>query len=84
MWQHHDTIAAMRIEELRAEAERERRWRRQDEANGRGTAAPTPGRARVVVARAVAALGRGAARMARRLDPRLAVDPGPDRLIRDA
>lgn len=84
MWQHHYVIHMMRMEELRAEAERERRWHLQAIANGRNSTPPTPGRTRVLAARAVAALSRSAARIAWRLDARVAVELGPERLLRDA
>jgi hypothetical protein len=84
MWQHHYLLQALRMAELRAAAERERRWRLQDEANGRRTAADGPGRARTRAARAAAATSRLAARVARRLDARLAVDPGAEAFLRDA
>ncbi len=83
MWQHHDVIHAMRMDALRAEAERERRWLVHDLANGRGSTMRTPGRGRALAARGVAAVSRGAARIARRLDARVAGELGPDRLLRD-
>jgi hypothetical protein len=84
MWQHYDVIHTMRMEELRAQAARERRWRRQDLENGRRADAPVPGRVRVLAARGIAAVSRGAGHLARRLDARVAVDLGPERLLRDA
>jgi hypothetical protein len=88
MWQHHYLIHSMRMAELLAAAERERRWRRQDEANARPVPAQAPGRARTLVARAVASISRATAGLARRLDSRLdgpvAGDLGPERLLRDA
>ena len=88
MWQHHDLIHSLRMAELLADAERERRWRRQDEANARPLPAHVPGRARTLVAKAVASISRAAAGLARRLDDRLdrpvASDLGPVRLLRDA
>jgi hypothetical protein len=83
MWQHHYVIHAMRMEDLRARADRERRWRRDDLSNGRATP-PAPGPVRALAARGVAALSRGAARVARRLDARAAVEPGREQLLRDA
>jgi hypothetical protein len=84
MWQHHYVIHQMRMEQLRAEADRERRWHFQDASDGRAQVAPAPGRGRVLAARGIAALSRGAARVARRLDARVAGELGPDRLVRDA
>lgn len=83
MWQHHYLIHAMRMEELRAEADRERRWRLEDLENGR-VGAPAPGTMRSLAARGVAALSRGAARIARRLDARVPVEVRAERLVRDA
>jgi hypothetical protein len=82
MWQHHYRIHLARMDALRAEADRERRWRLQDRANGR--AAPPAGRTRVAIARWIAAASTHGARLARRLDERVAIDLGPDRLVRDA
>jgi hypothetical protein len=84
MWQHHYVIHQMRMEELRAEAERERRWHLHDLANGRARVARAPGPGRFLAARGIAALSRGAARVARRLDARVAVELGSDRLPREA
>jgi hypothetical protein len=84
MWQHHYLMQTLRLEELRAEAERERRWRRQDEANGRPAPARAPGRPRAFAARAVASVSRSAARLACRLDGRVTVDLGRERVLRDA
>ncbi len=84
MWQHHYVIHQMHMEELRAEADRERRWHLQDLESGRRSAGSVPGRARVLAARAVAAVSRSTARIARRLDARVAVEIGADRLVRDA
>ena len=86
MWQHHYLVHAMRMDALRAEAERERRWRLTDEEHGRSMPglAAGPGRGRNLAARGVAALSRGAARIARRLDARVAVELGPEQLVRDA
>lgn len=83
MWQHHYLLYLARMDALREEADRARRWRQQDEANGR----VVPGRsvsARVVVAGWLAAASRAGARLARRIDERVVVDLGPDRLARDA
>jgi hypothetical protein len=74
MWQHHYLIHAMRMDELRAEAERERRWRLADEENGRPARPSAPGRLRLAAARSAAALGRLADRLTRR---------SMDRLVRD-
>jgi hypothetical protein len=82
MWQHHYVIHQMRMEELRSEAERRRRWHLAELANAR--AASGPGRWRVLAAKGVAAISRGAARIARRLDGRVSVELGPERLLRDA
>jgi hypothetical protein len=84
MWQHHYQIHAMRMDALRAEAERERRWRQEDLANGRSDAQRSPSRGRAQAARAIAAISRGAARAARRLDERITIDPGPERTVREA
>ena len=84
MWQHQYEIHRMRMAELHAAADRERRWRMEDAANGRGSAAPSPGRGRVVAARTLAALSLSGARLARRLDARVSVELGPERLLRDA
>jgi hypothetical protein len=84
MWQHHYVIHLMRMEQLRAEAEQQRRWHLQDLANGRGPRVPGPGPARVLAARGIAALSRGAARVARRLDGRAVVELNGEPLLRDA
>lgn len=84
MWQHHYVIHMMRMEELRAQAARDRQWHLQDLAAGRAAQPSLPSRGRVLAARGVAALSRGAARIARRLDARVAVELGPERLFRDA
>jgi hypothetical protein len=83
MWQHHHLLHVSRMDALRAEAERERRWRLQDTANGRLVVAPA-GPARAAIARWLAAGSSAGARLARRLDGRVAVDLGPERLVRDA
>ncbi len=83
MWQHHYQLHVARMDELRAEADRERRRRLQDAANGRLVVARA-GRARGAVARWLAAGSAAAARLARRLDERVAIDLGPERLVRDA
>jgi len=82
MWHHHYVIHHM--EQLRAEADRERRWHFQEDGDGHARVAPAPGRGRSLAARGIAALSRGAARVALRLDDRVAVELGPDRLLRDA
>jgi hypothetical protein len=84
MWQHHYVVHMMRMEALRAEADRERRWHLGDLANGRGPRAADPGRARAVSARAIAAVSRGTARIARRLDARVTIQLGPGALSPDA
>jgi len=84
MWQHHYLIHAMRMDELRAEAERENRWRLADEANDRPAQLPAPGPAREILAGLLASVSRAAGRIARRLDERVGLDLGPDRLLRDA
>jgi hypothetical protein len=84
MWQHHYVIHKMRMEELCAEAEREQRWHLADVENSRRAATPVPGQARVLAARGIAAVSRAAGRVARRLDARVALELGPDRLVRDA
>jgi hypothetical protein len=84
MWQHHYLLHVARMDALRAEAERERRWRLQDDANGRPAAAPAHGRARAAIARWLVAGSRAGARLARRLDERVVLDLGPERLVRDA
>jgi len=83
MWQHHYLLHVARMDALRAEADRERRWRLENAANGRAVVMPA-GRARVAVARWLAAGSAAAARLARRLDERVAIDLGPERLVRDA
>jgi hypothetical protein len=83
MWQHHYLLHVARMDALRAEADRERRWRLANAANGRSVIAPA-GRARVTVARWLAAVSSAGARLARRLDGRVAIDVGPERLVRDA
>lgn len=83
MWQHHYFVHLTRMEQLREDADRARRWRLADEANGRRTPG-APGRARGAVARLVAAGSRAGVRLARRLDERVVIDLGPERLIRDA
>lgn len=84
MWQHHYVIHLMRMEELRADAERTRRWDLQALANGRTSTPPPPGRTRVLAARLIAAVSRSAARVARRLDARVAVELGSERPLPDA
>jgi hypothetical protein len=84
MWQHHYILHAMRMQELLAEAKRERLWHRQDLENGRISAATAPGVARIIAARGIASLSRGTTRIARRLDARVSVEAGPPRLLRDA
>lgn len=84
MWQHHYQIHAMRMDALRAEAERERRWRLADRENGRPARASVPRTVRGAAARFAAAVARFADRVARRLDERTAVDLGPERVMRDA
>jgi hypothetical protein len=84
MWQHHYVIHAMRMDVLRAEAERERRWRLADGENGRPGHSSAPGSVRGAVARLAAGVARFADRVARRLDERSAIDLGPERVMRDA
>jgi hypothetical protein len=84
MWQHHYVIHAMRMEALQAEADRERRWRLADEANGRPARPPAPGPLRVAAARLAAAVGRLADRAARRLDDRVVPGGRAEQLLRDA
>lgn len=84
MWQHHYLIHAMRMDALRAEAEREHRWRRADEENGRSGRSTVPGRVQSASARFAAAVARFADRAARRLDARAGSDLGSDRLVSDA
>ena len=78
MLQHHYVIHAMRMDALRAEAERERLWRLADEDHGRAARRPAPGPLRVAAARLAAAVGRAAGRAARRLDDR--IDLGTERV----
>lgn len=87
MWQHHYLLHRARMDALRAEAERERRWRLQNEANGR-SAPGRPPRPRASAGRALAAgwlaaASRAGARLARRLDEQVVLDLGPERLARD-
>jgi hypothetical protein len=84
MWQHHYVIHTMRMEQLRAEADRERRWHLADIESGRVAQVRAPGRPRALLARGIAALSRGSGRAARRLDGRVMVDLGTERLLRDA
>ena len=81
MWQLHDMIYTMRMEELRAKAERESRWRLADQEQGRPVRRSAPGPLRVAAARLAAAVGRAAGRAARRLDDR--IDLGTELLVRD-
>lgn len=83
MWQHHYLLHRARYEALLAEADRERRWRLQDEANGRLRVVPA-GSLRLAAAGWIAAVSRAAARLARRLDERVVLDLGAERLARDA
>lgn len=83
MWQHHYLIHVDRMDALRAEADRECRWRLANAENGRSVLAPA-GPARASIARWLAAGSRAGARLARRLDERVAIDLGPERLVRDA
>ena len=84
MWQHHYLIHAMKMEALRAEAERERRWRLADEENGRPSHSSDPGSVRGTAAQFAARVARSADRVARRLDERITVDLGSERVVRDA
>jgi hypothetical protein len=84
MWQHHYLIHVMKMEALRAEAERERRWRQADEENGRPSRSSDQGTVRGTAARFAARVARSADRVARRLDERIAVDLGSERVMRDA
>jgi hypothetical protein len=85
MWQTHYYLAVMRMRELEAEADRQRRWQLQDRWNGRATApGRAPNHACAGAARAAAMISRGAARFAVRLDGRVCVDANPERLLRDA
>ncbi len=81
MWHLHDMIYTMRMEELRAKAERESRWRLADQEQGRPVRRPTPGTLRLAAARFAAALARFADQAARWLDD--GVDLGTERLVRD-
>jgi len=81
MLQHHYVIHAMRMDALRAEAERERLWRLADQEQGRPVRRPAPGPLRLAAARFAAALARFADRAARRLDD--GADLGRERLARD-
>lgn len=81
MLQHHYVIHAMRMDALRAEAERERLWRLADEDNGRPARRRAPGSLRVTAARLAAAVSRFAEWAARRLDDR--IDLGTELLVRD-
>lgn len=81
MWQNHYALYLARIGQLREEADRERRWRQQDEANGRPGEARTPGRTRVATARAAAVVSRAAGTIARRLDERVAVELEAERIL---
>jgi hypothetical protein len=81
MWQLHDMIYTLRMEELRANAERESRWRLADQEQGRPARRPAPGPLRLAAARFAAALARSAGRAARWLDD--GVDLGRERLARD-
>ena len=83
MWQHHSFIYQMQMEQLRLEAERARPWHLKDIENGRAAASPNPGLGRVLVARAMATVSRGAGRVARRLDARANVALGPEVALRD-
>jgi hypothetical protein len=84
MWQHHYVIHAMRMEALRAEAERERRWRLADRENRRPGHSSAPGPVRGTAARFAAAVARYANRAAHRLDGRIAVDLGAERAAHEA
>ena len=55
MWQHHYLIHVMKMDALRAEAERERRWRLADGENGRPGHSSGPGTVRGAAARFAAA-----------------------------
>lgn len=84
MWQTHYDLYLLRMRELEREADRRRRWQLQDRWNGRPTSGRGPNRARAGAARAAAAVSRVAARFAVRLGGRVIVEPGPERLLRDA
>ena len=84
MLQHHQVIHDMKMSALRAEAERERRWRLAGEENGRPARRSGRGPVRVVAARLAATVARVAAGAARRLDERVAADLGPERALRDS
>jgi hypothetical protein len=82
MWDSQYSLHQMRMDALRDEADRERRWRLQDAANGRAEAV-SRGLARSALARGMAAVSRSAARLARRLDGAVVLEIGPERLARD-
>lgn len=85
MWQTQYYLCRMRMRELEAEADRRRRWQLQDRWNGRPTTSSrAPNRARAGAARAAATISRAAGRFAVRLDGRVVVDTGSERLLRDA
>jgi hypothetical protein len=85
MWQTHYYLAVMRMRELEAEVDRRRRWQLQDGWNGHPTApGGDPNRVRAGAARAAAGISRAVARFAVRLDGRVVVEPGSERLLRDA
>ena len=85
MWQTQYYLHLARMRELEAEADRRRRWQVEDASNGRWTVRhEEPNRVRAAVARAAALVSRAAARFAVRLDGRVVVDPGSERLLRDA
>jgi hypothetical protein len=80
MWQHQYTLVAMHMDTLREEADRNRRWRTQDEANGRPVSPRGSGRVRAAAARWLAAASRTGARLARRLDEGVSLDLAGERL----
>ena len=91
MWQHHYVIHTMRMEALRAEAEREERWRLADWQRERSGRPSVPGPIRgaaarfaVAIAHRAAAVARLADRAASRLDERITVDLGLEPDARDA
>ncbi len=84
MWQHHYLLHVARMDALRAKAERERRWHLQNAEHGRWARPAVPGRARAALARWLVAGSRIGERLARRLDERVAIELGPERLVRDA
>lgn len=85
MWQTQYYLHLARMRDLEAAADRRRRWRLEDDWNGRPTARTrAANRARTAAARLAAGISRIAARLAVRLAGPTVVESRPDRVLNDA